>query len=134
MPVQRLCKDCGRSIIIWNSTQTRCPKCQKARSKAKPPKPLQRSTKPIKKKGKRTTEYERWRDEVAIPYLDMTYGRICAGCKGVRCGNQQLDVDHILNRGSHPALRMNLDNVQYLGRYPCHVEKTNGIKQIKEEL
>lgn len=85
-----------------------------------------RNRKPIRKKGKRTLEYERWRDEVAKPYLDMTYGRQCNACKGARCGNQQLDVDHVLNRGSHPSQRMNLDNVQYLGRYPCHVEKTNG--------
>lgn len=130
-PVNRMCKSCGRSIIVWNTAQSRCVKCQQARSKAKPPKPLPRATKPIKQKGKRTMQYERWRDEVARPHLDMTTGRVCQACFGERCGNQQLDVDHILNRGSHPALRMNLDNVQYLGRYPCHVEKTDGIKNIK---
>lgn len=125
-PVQKMCKSCGRSIIVWNTGQTRCPKCQLARSKAKPPKA-------IKPKGKRTLAYERWRDEVAIPYLDAEYGRTCAACQGMRCGNQQLDVDHILNRGSHPSLRMSLDNVQYLGRYPCHIEKTDGINTIKGE-
>ena len=112
----------------WHYTSM-CPQNQKPIPVYKP---LERSTKPIRKKGKRTLEYERWKKEVAIPYLDQTTGRVCQACFGERCGNQQLDVDHILNRGSHPALRMNLDNVQYLGRYPCHIEKTDGIKQIKD--
>lgn len=80
----------------------------------------------IKQKGKRTQRYEEWRDKVAIPYLDAK-GRVCALCGGNRCGNKQLDVDHIQNRGSHPDLIMNLSNVQYVGRYPCHYEKTNNI-------
>lgn len=82
--------------------------------------------KAIKKKGKRTLEYEQWRDEVAIPYLDKTTGRVCQVCFGARCGNRQLDVDHIKNRGSHYKLRMSLHNIQYLGREPCHRLKTEG--------
>lgn len=81
----------------------------------------------INQRGKRTQEYEDWRDTIAIPYLDEKYGRVCFACGGARCGNKQLDVDHELNRGSHPHLKMNLQNVRYLGRYPCHVEKTNAI-------
>lgn len=119
MAVERMCKDCNRSIIVWNSAQTRCAACQKARSNAKAPKP-------IKKRGKRSEAYEVWKKTIAIPYLDKKYGRVCAACKGVRCGNQQLDVDHIKNRGSHPQLRMDVKNVQYLGRFPCHFEKTIG--------
>lgn len=84
--------------------------------------------KAIAKRGKKTLAYEQWRDEVAKPYLDKTYGHECAACHGERCGNRQLDVDHIENRGSHPTKRMELNNVQYLGRFPCHVEKTNGVK------
>lgn len=49
-----MCKDCQRSTVVWNTAQTRCAKCQKARSKAKQPKPLKRSTKPIAAKGKHT--------------------------------------------------------------------------------
>lgn len=81
----------------------------------------------IRKKGRRTLEYEKWRDEIARPYLDEKFGKVCAACKGARCGNKQLDIDHIKGRGAHPELKMSLDNVQYLGRFPCHVDKTNGV-------
>lgn len=125
-PVTRRCKDCPQTIIQYTSTQNRCTRClyarQKSKSVANP-----RKSKPIRQKGKRTLEYERWRDTVAKPYLDKTYGRVCSSCAGSRCGNNQLDVDHIQNRGSHPELRMELSNVRYLGRFPCHYEKTAGI-------
>lgn len=90
---------------------------------------MHKPRKPIKKKGKRTLEYEEWRDSVAIPHLDKTTGRVCQACFGERCGNKQLDVDHILNRGSHYNLKMNLSNVQYLGREPCHREKTDRVNK-----
>lgn len=79
----------------------------------------------IAQKGKRTLEYEEWRDTIAIPYLDKHFGRVCAECGGLRCGNKQLDVDHKIKRGSRADLKMVLSNVQYLGRYPCHWEKDN---------
>ena len=85
--------------------------------------------KPIRKKGKQTFKYEEWRDSVARPYLIEKFGAVCADCGGKRCGNRQLDVDHIKNRGSHFHLRMSLTNVQLLGRYPCHYEKTNHINE-----
>lgn len=78
--------------------------------------------KPVAKKGRRTREYEYWRNNVAIPYLDGEYGHKCANC-----GSQwRLDVDHIKNRGSHPELRMDLKNIQYLCRN-CHIRKTNEV-------
>lgn len=85
-----------------------------------------RRPKRIPIKGRRTLEYEQWRDEVGIPHLDKTTGRICQACLGDRCGNRQLDVDHILNRGSHPELIKDVNNIQYLGREPCHRLKTEG--------
>lgn len=125
MPVQRLCKDCGRSIIIWNSTQTRCPKCQKARSKAKPPKPLQRSTKPIKKIGKETLKYNAWRDKVAKPYLDKKYGHICSVKECYE--TEELHIDHIRTRGARHDLKFELSNVRYLC-WNHHRQVTDGIK------
>lgn len=78
--------------------------------------------KAIKQKGKHTIEYEEWRDNVAIPYLDATYGHSC-----VHCGaTGKLDVDHIKPRGSHYNLRMVLSNVQYLCRN-CHRAKTDRL-------
>jgi len=79
----------------------------------------------IEQKGRRTIEYEEWRDTVARPYLITKFGNQCNLCKGVRCNNRQLDVDHKLKRGSSPQLKMDLDNVQLAGRYPCHYEKDN---------
>lgn len=81
--------------------------------------------KPINQRGKRTLEYEEWRDTVARPYLIQKFGNKCADCSGSRCGNKQLDVDHKKKRGSNPALKMDLNNVQLLGRFPCHYEKDN---------
>jgi 5-methylcytosine-specific restriction endonuclease McrA len=75
--------------------------------------------KPIKKRGKRTLEYETWRDTVAKPYLDKTYGHVCRDCGATG----QLDVEHIKKRGSHPHLKMTLTNVTYLCR-PCHIKAT----------
>lgn len=111
MPLpSRPCKYCG-SLTHWPFQCRQNPKTKKS----------------IPKKGKRTLEYEEWRDTVAIPYLDRTTGRICQRCFGARCGNRQLDVDHKKNRGSNPQLKMDLNNIQYLGRYPCHAEKTDGM-------
>jgi len=124
MPVQKMCKDCGRSIIVWSTLQTRCPKCQQARSKAKPPRK-------IKQKGDKTIVYERWRDEEARPFLEREFGLICQMCFGARCGNQQLDVAHIDGRGSHHSQKMNIANVRLVGRYPCHYEETNHLQDGK---
>lgn len=98
--------------------------------------------KQIPKKGKRAYEYDTWRDEVAKPYLDATFGHVCADCgKGDYVGYSDegllivhtLDVDHIDERGSSPSGKMDLTNVQYLGRYPCHYNKTNHLGKYRRE-
>jgi 5-methylcytosine-specific restriction endonuclease McrA len=113
MPVNRMCKSCGRSIIIWNTAQTRCAKCQQARSKAKPPKP-------ISQRGKHALKWASFRKQEAIPYLDKTFGHICSvkGCTET----ESLDVDHIKGRGSHPHLRYELSNLQYMCRTHHHLK------------
>lgn len=80
--------------------------------------------KPLKQKGKRTLIYENWRDSLAKPYLDATYGHICSydGCNETK----NLDVDHIKNRSTHPKLKMELTNVRYLCR--THHQLKGGIK------
>ena len=93
---------------------------------------MHKPRKPIKKKGKHTIEYEIWRDNVARPYLIRNFGEKCAACGGTRCGNKQLDIDHIRPRGSHYALRMSLTNVQFLGRNPCHREKTDMVNNEED--
>lgn len=115
--ITKPCKWCGDPLP--NHFPYQCRKNPKVINR----KPLKRT--PIQHKGKRTLEYEKWRDEVARPYLIEKYGEACVDCGGERCGNKQLDVDHIEGRGSHADLKMSIDNVQLLGRYPCHDDKTN---------
>lgn len=88
-------------------------------------KPL-RAKRPMNKRGRKTIEYEAWRDSVAKPYLDKTYGHICShnGCEET----EGLQVDHRRNRSTHPHLVMNLDNVQYLCA-PHHYNKTFHIRE-----
>lgn len=118
MAAERMCRDCGRSIIAYRTTDTRCAKCLLARQHSKPQKPR----KPIISKGKQTRVYETWRDHVAIPYLDKRFGRVCSmpGCTATT----NLDVDHIKKRGSHPHLKMDVKNVRYLCRLH-HIEETD---------
>lgn len=78
-----------------------------------------RPRKPIRKVGRKELVYRAWRDSVAIPHLDKKYGRKCVNCGAT----SMLDVDHIKGRGSHPHLKMELTNVQYLCRN-CHITKT----------
>lgn len=80
----------------------------------------------IKKVGRRENEYRKWRDKVAIPYLDKAFGHKCADCGTT----ENLAVDHIKNRGSHPELKMKLFNVQWLCP-PCHRHKTDRTGRYK---
>lgn len=132
MPVNRKCKDCPNNFLAYNTIQNRCMPCTIKRQKPRTFTYSQttiRQIKPIAKKGKVTLQYEHWRDTVAKPYLDKTFGICCS-----KCGRYppikddgtyyRHDVDHILKRGSHPHLRMVLSNVRYLCR-KCHREETD---------
>lgn len=64
----------------------------------------------IRKRGNQTLEYERWRKEIAIPYLLSEGPYVCA--RG--CGkNYNLDVGHKLARSTHPHLKMVLSNLEF---------------------
>lgn len=104
-----VCKHCG---AVGQHYSTFCIKA--------PKKALKRVRRP-RKNGK---EYERWRkfrEEVAIPYMDKHYGHFCRCCKR---DDAPLDIDHIIGKGSNPALKYQLSNLQYLDRV-CHYWKTN---------
>lgn len=109
-----MCKGCGRTFPQYTTVQSLCGVCSFNRYFK------DKKRKPIKQRGKKTVEYEKWRDGVAIPYLNKTYGRICSreGCKET----EYLDVDHIITRGSRPDLKLELSNVRYLCR-PHHQER-----------
>ena len=82
----------------------------------------------MKTKGKKTLAYEHWRDTEAKPYLDKTFGHVCnvVGCDVT----ERLDVDHILNRSTHPDLVRSLTNVQYLCTHH-HYLKTYHITELE---
>lgn len=113
MAIERLCKDCGIKIKVWTTTQNRCFECTR------------KTAKPIQKRGKKTELYEKWRDLIAIPYLDNRYGRACAHCKVMPRAGGRHDVAHIKGRGAHAGLKMVVHNVRYLCR-GCHRKETDG--------
>jgi 5-methylcytosine-specific restriction protein A len=43
----------------------------------------------------------------------------CQACGGTRCGNRNLEVDHITRGDDH-----RMTNLQTLGAKPCHTDKT----------
>lgn len=85
----------------------------------KPKKPLKRTR--ISTKGKEYQRWQKFRQEVAIPYMDKHYGHFCRCCKR---SDVPLDIDHIKSKGSHPGMKYQLSNLQYLDRI-CHYWKTN---------
>lgn len=104
------CKICGSQ---WHY-QTFCPMKKK---------------KAIKQMGKQADKWTEFRDTVAIPYLDKVFRHKCVCC-GV---GGKLDVDHIVEKGGHAELKYELDNLQYLCRFPCHANKTAKKECVHEE-
>lgn len=100
--VLRMCKDCGRSIVIFNTAQTRCPKCQQARSKAKPPKPIAK----IGKQGKKTAAaVAKWK-KTQTPNHEGYYE--CYIChKWI----PYLEAEHKLSKARHPDKRTDPTNL-----------------------
>lgn len=96
-------------------------------------KPLPRPTAPIKR-GKRPKQqsvrekqYQQWKEEIARPYLVKLYNNVCSCCGREAGINEKLDIEHTLNKGSHPELKRDLDNLTLMCR-PCHRLKTDGIQ------
>lgn len=106
--IERLCKACGRTFPSYTTVQSLCGVCSYNKYFK------DKKRKPITKRGKRQVEYEQWRDQEAIPYLDKNYGHVCAVTNCFE--TEHLDVDHIQKRGSHPELKMELTNVRFLCR------------------
>lgn len=90
------CKDCGRQgHYAYQCWKNRKPIAVKKR----PP-----------QRGKEYYKYAEFKKTVAIPYLNEKYGRKCQVCGT----HNNLEIDHIKGRGSHPELKYDLDNLQYL--------------------
>lgn len=50
-------------------------------------------------------------------------GHTCQACGGTRCNNQRLEIDHRVPHAEGGTDRD--DNLQALGKTPCHTEKTH---------
>lgn len=113
MVVQRMCKDCGKSIIIWSTAQTRCPACQKKRSKAKPPKPIAT----VGKQGKKTASaVAKWKKSQKPN--DQGY-YVCYIC-GIWI--DYLRAEHKLSKARHPDKRTDPTNLAPVCD-PCNDKK-----------
>lgn len=122
--MERTCKvkGCSNTFFAYNTIQNKCREHAIA------------AAKPITQRGKRTIQYEKWRDLVARPHLIRVYGNICQECKRPArkrhddMGNlveETLDVAHIKGRGSSPSTKMEITNVRLLCR-SCHRLETDG--------
>lgn len=110
MPVHRMCKDCGRSIIVWNTAQTRCPKCQQARSKAKPPKAIPKVGKEYKK-WKQTKEQWIKENPPNEQGFWVCYLQISPQCPKL-LDRPELTLDHVIGRGRDPSKRHDKNNLK----------------------
>ena len=129
------CITCGNTFKRYSTIRMTCGDCyyrQVRKTSSKPRKPLTRSQKPLRQRGKQAKKWEVFRDKVARPYLDKNFGIACVDC-GVLPPmkddgtHYRHDVDHIKGKGSHPELRYDVTNMAYRCR-SCHERKT-GVPQ-----
>jgi len=119
----RNCKDCGKEIRVFNTLQNRCRDCTIKRHK------------PIKQRGPKTLQWEKFRDTVARPHLDRRDGIACHKC-GVMPPKKEdgtyyrHDVEHTKKRGSHADLKFDVSLMVYLCR-DCHIEETDTLRSAK---
>lgn len=86
--------------------------------------PLPRPKRRIKQRSVKQIDYETWLKEIARPAVILRDGNRCNCCK---MPDNQLDLDHIAGKGSHPELKRSIGNLQLLCRWPCHRNKTDEI-------
>lgn len=133
--MQSTCPRCLNTFVRFSSTQTLCGRCYLNKSPRKSSasrKPLKRSQKRIKQRGKVANKDRHFIDTVVRPYLDKNFGIACANCGAMP---PKLDSgefsrhapDHIKGKGPHPELRYTVTNFQYLC-IGCHEEKTGTVQ------
>lgn len=104
------CKHCGAENQHYS---TFCMKAPKKAIKASVTQlkrtPLPRPTKPIKKKGKVSKQWERTRAKWFLTHSQVYYA--CYIC-GKRMNPSETQLDHVKSRSSRPDLRFSLDNLK----------------------
>jgi len=114
-----VCKLCG-----GNHYRTFCYKNRKP-IKVTNPQPLKRG-KRLRRQSDKEKEYQVWKETVARPALIERDGNACSCCHRGAYHEEKLDIEHTLNKGSHPALKRDLNNMTLMCRIPCHRNKTDG--------
>lgn len=102
----KFCKICGSQ---WHY-QTFCSQKKKKR-------PAQQSDK--------EKAYQVWKETIARDYVINRDGNNCRCCNRSARKDEKLDIDHIRSKGSTPAMKTSLTNMQLLCRN-CHIKKTDG--------
>lgn len=91
---------------------------------SKPIKREKKKPKPIKKVSKKQSEYETWLIKVARPAVIERDGDYCRCCLMVHYPH---DLDHVDGKGHNPSRKRDITNLQLLGRFPCHRNKTDRL-------
>ncbi len=91
---------------------------------SKPPKRLKKAPKPIRKVSPKQVSYERWLIKEARPTVIKRDGDVCRCCQRVHYPH---DLDHVDGKGHNPSRKRDITNLQILGRFPCHRNKTDHI-------
>ena len=86
----------------------------------------------IRQVSDKQSKYHRWLEDFARPALIARDGNNCSCCgRAARQSEEKLeklDIEHTLNKGSHPSLKQDMNNLTLMCRYPCHYNKTNHIE------
>lgn len=93
----------------------------------KPRKPIE-TKKRIRQQSDKELEYQKWKEEVARPFLIARDGNLCSCCGRDAYPGEKLDIEHTLGKGSHPSQKRDLNNLTLMCRFPCHRNKTDGKK------
>lgn len=89
---------------------------------SKPAKREKKQPKPIRKVSSKQASYERWLIKEARLAVIERDGDICRCCFRVHYPH---DLDHIDGKGHNPSRKRDINNLQILGRFPCHNNKTD---------
>lgn len=93
---------------------------------------LHKPRKAIPKQSDKEKQYQMWKEDIARPYLISKYGNNCFCCGRSAYPGEKLDIEHTLTKGSRPDLKRSFSNLSLYCRYPCHRNKTDGIKCHKD--
>lgn len=88
--------------------------------------------KPINQVSDKQVIYHKWLEAEVRPFLIKRDGNQCSCCHRLAYKNEKLDIEHTLGVGSHANLKRDVNNMTLMCRFPCHRNKTDGIKCVHD--